>query len=146
MTRTDAATLARDLMRQHGLEAWSFAFDRAKKRLGCCHHDTREITLSHYHLNRTDAEVRDTILHEIAHALLSGTRAAHGPAWRAIARRIGARPERCGRVAQQVAGRFQLRCTGCGYVFECHKRRRYAIDQYWHKACGPTRGRLERVS
>jgi hypothetical protein len=41
-----------------------------------------------------ESEVRDTILHEIAHAL-AGARAGHGPAWVATALRIGCSAERC---------------------------------------------------
>ena len=37
-------------------------------------------------------EVKDTILHEIAHAL-AVARAGHGPAWKTVARRIGATPK-----------------------------------------------------
>ena len=40
-------------------------------------------------MNGDPREVRDTILHEIAHAL-AGAKAKHGPAWKAIARRLGA--------------------------------------------------------
>ena len=37
------------------------------------------------------AEIRDTVLHEIAHALV-GPEARHGPEWKAIAKRLGATP------------------------------------------------------
>ena len=37
--------------------------------------------------------MRDTILHEVAHALTPGDN--HGPLWRRVCRQIGARPERC---------------------------------------------------
>ena len=43
-------------------------------------------------MNGGPREVRDTILHEIAHAL-AGAKARHGPAWKAIAKRLGATPK-----------------------------------------------------
>jgi hypothetical protein len=40
-------------------------------------------------------EIVDTILHEIAHALV-GPRHGHDTVWKAKCTDIGARPERCG--------------------------------------------------
>src|SRR5436853_7647176 len=90
----EAAHLARELLKQYGLHDWQFAFDHARRRFGRCDYTHRQITLSKTltFLNPIE-EVRDTILHEIAHALTPG--ANHGPRWRAMCRQIGARPARC---------------------------------------------------
>lgn len=89
----EVETLAHQLMAQHGLHDWTFAFDRATTRLGCCQHRRKLITVSRYHAEQSPlAQVTDTILHEIAHALAPVT-ALHGPEWKAIARRIGATPK-----------------------------------------------------
>ena len=86
------AAMARTLMDEHGLGEWTFAFLEAERRLGDCHFDNRVIRIGRIHaLDASEAEIRDTILHEIAHAL-AGPEARHGPAWKAIARRIGATP------------------------------------------------------
>ena len=86
------AASARDLMDEHGLDTWTFAFLEAERRLGDCNHRDRVIRLGRSHaLDAEDAEIRDTILHEIAHAL-AGPEARHGPEWKATARRIGATP------------------------------------------------------
>lgn len=91
----DAEATALRLMRTHGLGAWRFAFDRAKTRAGICRYDSHTIglsrTLTQLH---TDAEVRDTILHEIAHALV-GPEHGHGRVWRARALDIGCSAQRC---------------------------------------------------
>lgn len=94
MDLTAARTLARDLMDAHGLTDWTLTFDKAKGRFGVCRYRTRTIGLSAplVALNGED-DVRDTILHEIAHAL-AGPGTGHGPVWKATAKRIGARPER----------------------------------------------------
>ena len=90
LTRT--AAMARSLMDEHGLGAWTFAFLEAERRLGDCHFRDRVIRIGRAHaLDASDAEIRDTILHEIAHAL-AGPEARHGPEWKATARRIGATP------------------------------------------------------
>jgi hypothetical protein len=90
-----AGALAEGLMAEHGLRGWRLEFDRAKRRAGICRHRDKVIGLS-APLTRlhSQPEVRDTILHEIAHAL-AGPRAGHGPAWVATARRIGCSGERC---------------------------------------------------
>lgn len=87
--------LARRLMNDHGLENWTFAWDRAVRRAGATKWRTHTISLS-APLMRLFAphEARNTILHEIAHAL-AGRGEGHGDVWRAKAIEIGARPERC---------------------------------------------------
>src|SRR5476649_706966 len=94
MNLHEAAHLARDLMKQHGLIGWTFEFDHARRRFGCCNYTHRKITLSKSltFLNGIE-EVRDTVLHEIAHALTPGAR--HGVRWRRKCVEIGARAKRC---------------------------------------------------
>jgi predicted SprT family Zn-dependent metalloprotease len=84
--------LARDLMDEHGLEDWALTFGRAKFQAGICLRDRKEIKLSAPLMSIWELEhSRDTILHEIAHALTTGS---HGPAWKARCRQIGADPSR----------------------------------------------------
>ena len=89
----EVAGQARELMDEHGLHEWTFRFSPAESRLGECREREKVIRLSRRHaVNGDPREVRDTILHEIAHAL-AGAKARHGPAWKAVARRIGATPK-----------------------------------------------------
>ena len=79
----DAARMARALMAEHGLRGWSLVFDRAKRRAGICRYDQRVIGLSApLTALHGEADVRDTVLHEIAHALV-GARHGHDATWRA---------------------------------------------------------------
>lgn len=84
-------------MAEHGLDGWSFGWDRAKRRLGVCRLQERRITLSiHFVRSNSDIphEICDTVLHEVAHAL-AWTRfrdRTHGPVWKRICREIGAVP------------------------------------------------------
>ncbi|MGN6727373.1 MAG: SprT-like domain-containing protein [Tepidisphaeraceae bacterium] len=88
-----ARSLAHALMKRHGLGDWHFCFDRAKRRFGSCSSHRRTITLSiPLTLLNSEAEVRDTLLHEIAHALAPG---GHHAAWRRKCIEIGAKPKRC---------------------------------------------------
>ena len=88
----EVADEARNLMDHHGLEDWTFRFSAAETRLGECREPERVIQLSVRHaVTAEPRDATDTILHEIAHAL-AGANARHGPAWKAIATRLGARP------------------------------------------------------
>lgn len=123
MDLSTAMELAVRLMAQHGVEDWHFEFDNAKKRAGSCNYRERKITLSRA-LTQIwpDDEVRDTILHEIAHAI-AGPRADHGPEWRDVARKVGARPEARynGSDLPQVEGTWVATCKA-GHVRYRHRR------------------------
>lgn len=77
---------------------WKGKMDDAKKRFGLCRMSSKEISLSGpLTILNPEEEVRDTILHEIAHALaweLYKENCGHDERWKTICRRIGARPER----------------------------------------------------
>lgn len=89
----EVAGHARALMNHHGLAYWTFAFLESTRVLGRCDFRERVIRLGRAHaLEGRDEDIEDTILHEIAHAI-AGHEAGHGPAWKAVARRIGATPE-----------------------------------------------------
>ncbi len=86
------AAAARRLMDGHGIVDWTLAFVESGRRLGDCDYRDRVIRIGRAHaLEGRDEEIRDTVLHEIAHAI-AGAKAGHGPLWKATARRIGATP------------------------------------------------------
>lgn len=90
-----ARELAVRLMSSHGLQDWTLVFDNARTRAGVCRAARREIGLSRVLTALHDeAEVLDTILHEIAHALV-GPAHGHDAIWRAKARQIGCTGQRC---------------------------------------------------
>lgn len=132
------ARWARRVMDSFGLNDWYFGWDDARRRLGACHYGDCRITLSrHFVRMNGGAELRETLLHEIAHALV-GRGHGHGPAWKAMARRVGARPVRCGR-ADMPAGKWRAACPGCSKSFHRHKKPKRMTG--WHcRACGPERG------
>jgi predicted SprT family Zn-dependent metalloprotease len=124
----EAHHLARDLMTRHGLSDWRFHFDHARRRFGSCRLGTRTITLSRplTLLNDID-QVRDTILHEIAHALAPGD--GHGAKWKAACRAIGAAPKRCYDDAtvtspQRREAPMLIGCTHCDWWADRRRRTR----------------------
>ena len=68
---------------------WTFGFDSAKTRAGLCNYTLKTISVSRYLATRyADDEIHQVLLHEVAHAI-AGTRAGHGPCWKAIATDLG---------------------------------------------------------
>lgn len=89
----DAIKLASDLMEEHGLflKGWDLKLNNAKRRKGVAVWSGagNYIGLSRHAIaTRSYEQVRQIILHEIAHALLP-LDANHGPKWKAKAREIG---------------------------------------------------------
>ncbi len=138
--RSEARSLALDLMARHQLQGWSFAFNKQKRTLGLCRYASKTIELSVFFVDRNSLEeIRDTVLHEIAHALV-GPGHGHDEVWKARAAEIGARPQRCGQ-ADMPAGRWRAHCGGCGQDFSRHRKPR-SLEGWSCRACGPEAGKL----
>ncbi|WP_414171958.1 SprT-like domain-containing protein [Clavibacter tessellarius] len=76
---------AEALIALHLDPSWTFAFDHARTRAGACHYGEKRITVSRHLAGRfEDDEIHQVLLHEVAHAL-AGSRAGHGPRWKATA-------------------------------------------------------------
>jgi len=95
MDLRDAYAYAESLLEYHGLADWRVEYDSAKRRAGICRFREQVIGLSAPLTTlHSEEEVRDTILHEIAHAL-AGPGHGHDHVWQQIAVRIGSSGERC---------------------------------------------------
>lgn len=107
---------AEGALREHGLTelGWKFEISKTKLTLGQCFHDKKLIVFSSYYLHIPVHEIRDTILHEIAHALL-GPRHGHDAAWRQMAIKVGARPERLARPENKTSAtaNYVMKCPRC---------------------------------
>ena len=94
-----ASALTHVLMHQHGLSrGWTFRWQNKKRSLGTCSYKKKEIRLSKWYVELNHLiSVRDTILHEIAHALsyvrYGSKGIGHGRLWKDICRQIGAVPK-----------------------------------------------------
>lgn len=124
MNLNDARQLAKSLMAAHGLTDWSFRFDTAVKRLGLCVHTKKLITISKS-LTRLnpDSQVRNTLLHEIAHALV-GPKHGHNATWRFKAMSIGCNGQRCTNSIVKVEPRYKVVCGMCGASWTYHRKPR----------------------
>jgi len=133
--------MALHLMGQHGLHGCAFRFNRCKQAMGLCVYHRKIIGLSIYFVERDNPveEIRDTILHEIAHALV-GPGHGHDKVWKKKCIEIGARPVRCGH-GDMPEGRWQARCIGCGKSVHRHRKPKRARG-WCCRACGPEKGKL----
>jgi predicted SprT family Zn-dependent metalloprotease len=125
MELTTAKNLAIELMTKHGLIAkgWGFEFDNAKRRFGYCSYRGKMIGLSKHIVSLNDeSHVKNTILHEIAHALCIGH--GHDWVWRQKAIEIGCNGDRCynGKEVAQPESKYIAECKGCNTIHRRHKK------------------------
>lgn len=144
MTLPEIKSLALELMKEHGLiqKGWTLRFDNAKRRAGLCRESKLKgnyISLSKVVLPlQTDDAVKDTILHEIAHALV-GNKHGHNWVWQRKAKEIGCDGQRCynssafvegGKEALIAQAKYTMTCPECGYIIAAHRKPKI------NKACG----------
>jgi predicted SprT family Zn-dependent metalloprotease len=122
MNLSAAYAMGRALLDEHGLQDWTLHFDRAKTRAGVCRGARREIGLSGP-LTRLhpEEEVRETLLHEIAHALV-GVAHRHDEVWRRKVVQIGGSPRRCVEAEVPRPAGAWLGVCGAGHEVERHRR------------------------
>ena len=138
-----AFVLARsELARWPQLAGWRVVISsRMSRTLGLCRYRSKTIQLSLAHVQLNDvAKVRDTVLHEIAHALV-GPGHGHDRVWRAMAVQIGAEPVRCDSNAVMPSGKWIAVCPSCGRCFHRYRKPRLNRRRYC-RACGPNYGPL----
>ena len=122
LTLAAIETLAEQLIKKHQksgelAKGWRFGFDFAEKRVGACCYEHKIITLTlHFCLKATKAEIRETILHEIAHAIV-GPKHGHDKKWQETARKIGSSAERCYTGRARAVPRWKGHC-GCGNTWK----------------------------
>jgi predicted SprT family Zn-dependent metalloprotease len=139
MSLESLADFARAKLAHYGLDrrGWVFAWANAKRRLGVCKFRERRIEVTFFHaMTDVESEVKDTILHEIAHAL-AGARAGHGPQWQRMAIQVGAKPVRCAgkgvAAYTNLVGRYRATCPECSKAFYFARK---PVRDLFHRKCG----------
>ena len=117
-----AIELATELMDAHGLVGWRIKLDHARRRAGQCDYTHKTISLSRLYIRHASTDhIRDTILHEIAHALV-GPRHGHDAVWRQKAREIGCTATRCHDLSFARA-RWVMTCPNGCFSVERHRKK-----------------------
>jgi predicted SprT family Zn-dependent metalloprotease len=123
---------------QYGLlqQGWEFKLSNGINQVGWCWWSKKVIAISKRYIdNSPREELRDVLLHEVAHALQPAERILtrrgyrfdiHGPKWKAKAREVGARPNRCTEFAVIDAENYRwlISCPSCGRSWKRHRLKR----------------------
>lgn len=134
MTLNQAVILAKKMIENHKeLKGWRIVSNRRKRAFGVCNYTYRQIELSAYLIPEcTDKSIKDTIIHEIAHALCPGHN--HDRVWQMKCVELGGNGQRCGGadnykegkvgslVLQEKLAKYTLTCPVCDAVY--HKNRK----------------------
>ena len=115
-------------MKSHGLleKGWRAGFNNRRCGFGLCRFGVNIIELSRYLVSlNTPERVRDTILHEIAHALL-GPGYGHSREWKRKAQELGCSAVRCyterDTVVPEPRHTYVYVCKHCKREVISHKR------------------------
>ena len=136
----------KELLAQHGLTDWKVLFDRSLHRAGSCRYFEKEIVYSiHFMEVASPEERRNTMTHEVAHAL-AGHKAGHGPRWAEKHRKLGGNGAVKRLFPQELASHeyflYVGTCSHCGYRTGLED----APDGVWIcRACDMNVPRQERI-
>lgn len=112
MELEEAEEMAWTYLSHYNLDNWGFEFDNAKRRYGQCRYRTKTISLSRELTKLNSRErVRNTILHEIAHAFTRGHK--HDTVWRNACVEVGCEPKRTSNGAT-IKRPYTAICGTCG--------------------------------
>lgn len=116
---------------------YTFQWGRAKRRCGCCDYRNKVIKLDRSYVeDNEEADIRDTILHEMAHAFaryIYGRVQPHGPEWKLVCREIGCTGNRVRKHAVvNTKGDYELRHKDTGQVFAYYYRKPRRIVESIH--------------
>lgn len=151
MTIYQAISLAKRLMSNYTeLRDWRVTTNNRKSAFGVCSYRNTQIELSKYLIpEMTDEAIKDTIIHEIAHALTKGHN--HDRVWQMKCIELGGDGQRCGDHKKYKGGikgkeefekktaKYTLTCPVCGE--ESYRNRRPKKNS----SCGLHGGRYYQV-
>ena len=107
-TKEEVELLAAELFSEYGTSGtWKLVWDTCRSRAGQCRYSTKTISVSSERIKTSPlSDLRETLLHEIAHALTPGHR--HGPIWQAQLVSMGGTGNR--NCDQRVGYKFLVGC------------------------------------
>ena len=136
MKASEAQALANQLMKQYLSPDWHFMWMNTKRSCARCSFRFRLIELNSTYIQfAPDDDIKNSILHEIAHAI-AGPAAGHGWAWKIACRQVGCAGDRLAR--GEHIDNFVM--SQAKYVADCpcgvpHIRNRKATGIYTCSQC-----------
>lgn len=119
---------AETLLSNFGLseQGWTFKFANTKKAIGRCYYRERTIEFSKHYIDSAPEHITDTLLHEVAHALV-GPGHGHDGTWRRQAMLLGASPKSCAEsdvgLVNSAKPNYELVCPRCGREWHRYRLR-----------------------
>lgn len=129
MKLQEAEKLAKELIKEYCPE-YIFKWGRGKNRFGTCYYNQKWISLSKILTELNDeARVKNTILHEIAHALTPTC--GHNWKWVKQAKAIGCDGKRLYSKNEVITpkDKFTGKCPNCGRIVTRNKRNKIACGE-----------------
>jgi len=130
---------ANKLLFLYELNGWTFGINNRKKSFGVCKYATKQIEIARWWIEHgTREQVKDTLLHELAHALV-GPGHGHGLVWKFAAQKLGAIPRAGSKIKPQLNDhKYEVICRSCGSIVKRMYRRPNTVkyNRTWHKPCG----------
>lgn len=125
MTLKDATEYAEELMGSTFLGVnlekcrWEFSLDKSKSWAGLCDFNKKKIYLSSFYISHFDRwQIRDILLHEIAHAVASIKYGdyGHGKGWKKVCVEIGAKPSRFFKLPETIKYKWEIKIKSINKV------------------------------
>jgi predicted SprT family Zn-dependent metalloprotease len=143
MTEREVTRLANFYLNQAGLTGWKIAFSNAAGRGGSCSYKTKTLRFSRLYMKAsTEAGTRNTITHEVAHAI-AGSGHGHDAVWKRIHKSMGGTGQTT--VAESQVNMRVIEAKKNNYVIcnKCHKflgksTRKIKTVGRIHAGCGGT--------
>lgn len=133
------SVMCETLMDKYLNKSWTMKINNNKRMFGYCWYRKKQIEMSRVLTELNDEEtVKNTILHEIAHALLP-PKVGHGIEWKNLHRKLGGNGKRCySNEVKKEEGKHHAICPKCSQRFEIYRLTRSWLNgNKYHTACGP---------
>jgi len=150
MDLLEVSDIARKLLKKHNVKDWTFKYQtlaemntKGKYVLGRCDYAMKDIILCReltQHETNID-RIRNTILHEIAHAIdytQRGTKSGHDKNWTKIAKSIGCSGNKCGDTSNVSLAGFAKWIGKCP---KCNKKYYKMVKPKTRMSCGKCGGK-----
>lgn len=131
--KIEIENLARKTMDGYQLTNWSFKWSNSKTVFGLCDYEKETIFLSKVLNSVRDIEqIKNTILHEVAHALTPYN--GHNDVWKKLFISMGGSGEICSKVDDKVydvmekTSKYVLLCPSCNAKSFLHRKPKYSTS------------------
>ncbi len=139
MEISQAIKMGEELLEKYDLEGWIIKMDGSKRRFGQCRSWEKTISLSKTLVELNSEErVKNTLLHEIAHALTKEER-GHGREWRKMALFLGIKPKATYSYDNTITPEtpFTYICQKCGFEYGRYRAiGSFRLASIAHVRCG----------